>query len=135
MRRQKSRLTALLVHVRGASPFYGHLYRSLQPTCFGLSDLPVVTKRELMAEFDDWVMDPGVTRSGVEAFIADPSLIATPYSGKFFVCTSAGTTGQPGIFVYDHDAIEVYRAITFARISRAWFSAGDLLRMAQRGFR
>jgi phenylacetate-coenzyme A ligase PaaK-like adenylate-forming protein len=135
MRRQKSRLAALLIHVREASPFYRHRYSSLHADCCALGDLPVVTKCELMAAFDDWVTDPGVTRSGVEAFIADPSLIATPYSRQFFVCTSAGTTGHPGIFVYDHNAIEVYRAITFARIGRAWFSAGDLLRMAQRGFR
>jgi phenylacetate-coenzyme A ligase PaaK-like adenylate-forming protein len=88
-----------------------------------------------MAVFDEWVTDPGVTRAGVEAFIADPSLIATPFCGEFFVCTSAGTTGHPGLFVHDRSAINVYRAISFARIARAWFGAGDWLRMGQRGFR
>jgi phenylacetate-coenzyme A ligase PaaK-like adenylate-forming protein len=100
-----------------------------------LSELPVGTKRELMAAFDDWVTDPDITPPGIEAFIADPSLIASPYCGKYFVCTSAGTTGHPGIFVHDSGAIDAYRAIAFARVTRAWFRAGDWLRMAQRGFR
>ncbi len=43
--------------------------------------------------------------------------------------------GHPGLFVHDRSAINVYRAISFARIARAWFGAGDWLRMGQRGFR
>jgi phenylacetate-coenzyme A ligase PaaK-like adenylate-forming protein len=62
-------------------------------------------------------------------------MIATPFRGEFFVCTSSGTTGRPGLFVYDRGAIDIYRAITFARIGRAWFGAVDWWRMAQRGFR
>lgn len=133
--RQESRLAALLADARSASRFYQRLYRYLPADSIALQDLPVVTKPELMAVFDEWVTDPGVTRAGVEAFIADPSLIATPFRGEFFVCTSAGTTGHPGLFVHDRSAINVYRAISFARIARAWFGAGDWLRMGQRGFR
>jgi phenylacetate-coenzyme A ligase PaaK-like adenylate-forming protein len=123
------------VDIRSASRFYGRLYAHVPPDGAALRDLPVVNKRELMAAFDDWVTNPGVTRASVEAFIADPSLIATPFRGEFFVCTSSGTTGHPGYFVYDRAAIDVYRAFTFARIGRAWFGAVDWWRMAQRGFR
>lgn len=133
--RQESRLAALLAEARVASRFYQRLYRYLPADGVALRDLPVVTKRELMAAFDEWVMDAGVTRAGVESFIADPSLIAARFRGEFFVCTSAGTTGYPGLFVHDRGAIDVYRAINFARIGRVWFGAGDLLRMVQRGFR
>lgn len=134
-RRQESRLAALLAHARGASRFYRQLYRDRPADGVALRDLPAVTKRELMAAFDDWVTDPGVTRAGVEAFIADPARIATPYRDEYFVCTSAGTTGHPALFVYDRGAIDVYRAINFVRVGLAWFDAGDTLRMAQRGFR
>lgn len=134
-RRQRSRLEDLLANTRRQSRFYRHLYAHLPADCVALSDLPVVTKHVLMAAFDDWVTDPEITRDGVEAFIADPSLIASPYRNAFFVCTSAGTTGHPGIFIHDRGAIDVYRAITFVRITRSWFGAGELLRMAQRGFR
>lgn len=94
-----------------------------------------MTKPQLMAAFDDWVTDPGITRTGLEAFIADPALIGTPYRDEFLVCTSAGTTGHPGLFVYDRAAIAVIRAINLARVTPAWFDAGQLLRVARGGFR
>jgi len=134
-RRQEARFAALLAVTRRESRFYQHLYSRLPADGVTLSDLPVVTKRELMAAFDDWVTDYGIARAGVEAFVADPSLTASPYRGEYFVCTSSGTTGHSGIFVYDRGAIDVYRAITLARVTPAWFGAGDLLRMAQRQFR
>lgn len=133
-RRQETRLAALLAHARGASPFYRRRYAHLPGDGAALGDLPAVTKRELMAAFDDWVTDPAVTRAGLEAFIADPSLIATAFR-ESFVCTSAGTTGHPGLFVHDRGAIDVYRAITFTRIAPAWFGAADWWRLALRGFR
>jgi len=134
-RRQEQRLAALLAHARSASPYYRRLYSHLPAERVPLQALPPVTKPELMAAFDDWVTDRGVTRAGVEAFIADPARIATPYRGEFFVCTSAGTTGRPGLFVYDRGAIDVYRAITSARVTPVWAGARGLLRMARCGFR
>jgi hypothetical protein len=73
-RRREPRLADLLAHARGASRFYRHLYRDLPSDGVALRDLPMVTKCELMAAFDDWLTDPGITRAGVEAFIADPVL-------------------------------------------------------------
>lgn len=133
--RQKTRLAALVVHARKLSRFYRRRYRDLPAEGVLLRDLPPVTKRELMASFDDWVTDPRVTLAGVEAFIANPALIATPYYGEFFVCTSAGTTGHPGVFVYDRRAVDTYRAISASRIVPAWAGVRGLLRMTRRGFR
>lgn len=133
--RQETRLAALLAHARRLSCFYRRLYRDLPAEGAVLRDLSPVTKRELMASFDDWVTDPRVTLAGVEAFVADPALIATPYCGEFFVCTSTGTTGHPGLFVYDRRAIDTYRAILIGRITPAWVGARSLLRMTRRGFR
>ena len=126
--RQRSRLEDLLANTRRQSRFYRHLYAHLPADSVALSDLPAVTKHVLMAAFDDWVTDPEIARAGVEAFIAAPSLIASPYRNAFFVCTSAGTTGHPGIFIHDRGAIDVYRAIMFVRVTRSWFGAGELLR-------
>lgn len=134
-RRQETRLAALVAHARARSRFFQSLYRHLPPEGIGLRDLPPVTKRALMASFDDWVTDPRVTRAGVEAFVADPARIATPYAGEYFVCTSAGTTGHPGLFVYDRRAVDVFRAISVGRITRAWAGAGGMLRMSRQGFR
>lgn len=84
-RRQDSRLADVVTHARARSRFYGRLYQGL-PSLAGqsirLADLPPVTKPELMASFSDWVTGPGLTRDPLEAFLADPSLIGVPVSGK-----------------------------------------------------
>jgi phenylacetate-coenzyme A ligase PaaK-like adenylate-forming protein len=134
-RRRESRFADLLSHARRGSRFYRRLYRDLPAEGAALRDLPPINKRELMAAFDEWVTDPGVTLAGAEAFISDPARIAAPFREKYFLCTSAGTTGQPALFVHDRGAIDVYRAINFARLGVAWFDAGDLWRMALRGYR
>lgn len=134
-RRQSVRLAALVAHARVQSRFYQRLYRDLPAEGLALRDLPPVIKPELMTAFDDWVTDPRVTRAGVEAFVADPSRIGTPYRGEFFVCTSSGTTGRPGLFVHDRRAIAVYRAIVVVRIGLIWLSASGWLGLARRGLR
>ncbi len=135
-RRQEQRFAALVAHARAASRFYQRLYRD-QPAGGGvaLRDLPPVTKLELMAAFDDWVTDPGVTRAGIEAFVADPALIGAPYRGGLFVCTSSGTTGHPGLFVHDRGAVAVYRALNLVRVDFAWLSLSQWIAMLRRGLR
>ena len=134
-RRGAARFAALLAHARHASPVYRRLYRDLPADGVARDDLPPVDKRTLMAAFDDWVTDPRVTRAGVEAFMSDPGRIGARYHGEYFVCTSSGTTGHPGVFVHDGHAVDTYRAITSARIVPGWAGAGGLLRMARRAFR
>ena len=137
-RRREARLAAIVTHARTSSPFYRHLYRDVAPARHSggvvLAELPPVTKQELMANFDDWVTDPAVTRAGVEAFIADPALVGTPYLDRYFVCTTSGTTGHPGIFVHDPRSLAVSQSFIL-RVDLAWLSPPDLLAMARRGLR
>lgn len=123
-RRQERRLAALVAHARSESGYYGRLYQGLPAGRVDLTDLPPVTKPELMAAFDKWATDPAVTRAGVESFMADPARIGTPYLGQYWVCSTSGTTGHPGLFVHDRGACTVYEAITY-RIDLAWFSPRD----------
>ena len=109
-RRRDARLAALVLHARTSSPFYRELYRGLPTGDVPLRDLPPVTKPQLMARFDDWVTDPDVTRTDLEAFVADPTLVGSRYRGRYFACTSSGTTGHPGLFVHDPAAVACYRA-------------------------
>lgn len=132
-RRRDVRLAALVAHARTSSPFYRELYRGL-PESVPLSVLPPVSKPELMARFDDWVTDPAVTRTDLEAFVADPTLIGSRYRGRYFVCTSSGTTGHPGLFVHDAAAVACYRALG-ARAAGTTLDAGRLLAVLRRGVR
>ncbi|AVO41548.1 phenylacetate--CoA ligase family protein [Simplicispira suum] len=115
--RQQTRLAALLnFTLRGS-----RLYRSLWPagTTPGtaLEQLPVVTRSQLMAHFDDWVTDPQLQFDALRAFTADPARIAEPWLDRYMVWESSGTSGQPGIFVQDAQAMAVYDALEALRRS------------------
>jgi phenylacetate-coenzyme A ligase PaaK-like adenylate-forming protein len=129
-RRQDERLAALVQHARARSRYYERLYRGLPVGRVALGDLPPVTKPELMASFDDWLTDPAVTREGVEELVADPTRIGSSYLGRYFVCSTSGTTGHPGLFVHDSRACNVYQAMT-CRVDLAWLSGRQWLEMAQ----
>jgi phenylacetate-coenzyme A ligase PaaK-like adenylate-forming protein len=134
-RRQESRLAALTAQARARSRFYQRHYSGIPLQRVGLGELPPVTKPELMGAFEDWVTDPRLTREGLEQFVADPALLGLPYLGEYFVCSSSGTTGHPGLFVYDRTAITVMRAMVIARIDLGWLTAADWLRLTSRRFR
>ncbi len=124
---RSARLAALVQYARDHSAFYRLAYRDVPATGIHVTDLPVVTKRDLMAHFDDWVTDREVTRAGVEAFIAAPERIGSRYLGRYVVWKSSGTTGEPGIFVQDDDALDVGDALIAAQFD----AAGIVPRVAQ----
>jgi putative adenylate-forming enzyme len=109
--RAAARTADLIAFSRRHSPFYREAWRHLPPGAPALSTLPIVTKRALMARFDDWVTDRRVDRRGVEAFIADRSHIGDRYLGRYVVWKSSGSTGEPGIYVQDDGALAVYDAM------------------------
>jgi len=113
--RQRARLAALATHAREKSLCYRELYGPLPDTIDDITQLPPVTKPELMARFDDWVTDPEVTREGVEAFVADESLVGRLYLKRYPVCFTSGSTGVRGLFLQDQDAMAVATALTLVR--------------------
>ncbi len=72
-----------------------------------------------MERFDDWVTDPAVTRAGVDAFVADRGRIGERFLGAYVVWKSSGTTGEPGIYVQDADALDVCDALVAAQLDAA----------------
>ena len=57
---QRERLRLLLTHAAGHSPFHARRLRWVDPSRLELADLarlPVMTKAEMMAQFDDVVTD------------------------------------------------------------------------------
>ncbi len=94
---------------------YRDLYRGLPPAHVTLEHLPVVTKSTLMANFDDWVARPDLKLDAVLQFTQDPTRIGRPYLGQYAVWTSSGTTGTPGVFIQDPQALAVYEALFAVR--------------------
>ena len=118
--RQRRRLAELVAFVRQHSRFYADKYRGLPEHVDDVRQLPPVMKSELLEHFDDWVTDPAVTRAGVEAFVADKSLIGHQFLDRYFVCTTSGTTGVPTILVHDAGMLALSPAIELARAIPNW---------------
>lgn len=128
--RAEARLGQLVRYARLHSPLYRSRYQDIPSEAIALAQLPPVTKHELMTHFNDWVTDGALTRHGVEAFTSDLGLIGQPYLGRYAVWTTSGTTGEPGLFVKDPDALLVYDALQWVRRKREAFAAPFLPRLA-----
>ena len=101
-RHQRERMRALLTHSLERSPFHARRLQGLDPSRFELSDLrrlPVMSKSQMMAEFDDVVTDARLSRSLVEEHLAasnhEPSLLL----GDYVCLASGGSSGLRGVFI------------------------------------
>jgi phenylacetate-CoA ligase len=134
---QHERFADLITFAREHSAYYRALYHDLSGEVVDFSALPVVTKPNLMAHFEQWVTDPSVTWPGIEAFVADPATIGELFQGHYSVWTTSGTTGQPGIFVHDPQAVRLYYTVGLFRSTSimgllSWSQIGRLLRRGSR---
>jgi phenylacetate-coenzyme A ligase PaaK-like adenylate-forming protein len=113
---RKVRLDGLVDHARSSSPVYADAYRHVKPGEVRLDDLPIMHKPDLMDRFDDWVTDPLIRREALERFVANRDNIGKPFLGKYTVWKSSGSTGNPGLFVNDGDALARYSALVFRQL-------------------
>ncbi|MHB1200677.1 MAG: phenylacetate--CoA ligase family protein [Polaromonas sp.] len=115
--RQTRRLARLLDAAQRGSRLYRERLKGRAVDSTPLHALAVVTRRELMQRFDDWVTDPRLKRDELCAFTADPARIGEPFLGRYVIWESSGTSGQPGIFVQDAQTMAVYDALEALRRS------------------
>jgi phenylacetate-CoA ligase len=93
--------------------------------------LAVTGKAALMARFDEWATDPGVTRDQVQAFVGNPALIGQPLHGahaSYTVATTSGTTGSRGLFLLDSRALAV-ASVVGIRVLSNWLRPFALPRL------
>ena len=125
--RQQQRLRDLVAYARTHSAYFANLYRDVPEALTDVTQLPVVTKTEMMRHFDQWVTDPSVNREQVEEFVADPALIGHDYLNRYVVCTTSGSTGTPAILLHDRGALVIYNVLGYIRaLPAAMFSAHNL---------
>ena len=100
---QQRRLVAAARHAAAASPIYRELYAGIElAEDLDVRALPVVTKAMLMERFNEWVTDPRLRRSEVEAHL-ERVRGDELYLDAYRCMPTGGTTGRKGIFVYDRD--------------------------------
>jgi phenylacetate-coenzyme A ligase PaaK-like adenylate-forming protein len=116
-----TRTSSLIAFARVNSPYYRRAWSAFPQGQLALRDLPVMSKRDLMLQFDEWVTDPEVKRAGVERFLADRTHIGERYLERYVVWKSSGSTGEPGIFVQDEGALATYDALIAVQLAATTF--------------
>jgi putative adenylate-forming enzyme len=95
---QGSALAALRRFAYEHSRFYQRFHAGLETR--PLSELPALTKGQLMESFDELVTDPKVRLAEVRAFL-DTLEGYRLFQDRYHVSRTAGSTGHPGIFLCD----------------------------------
>ena len=135
-RRQQARLAELVGFARSASPYYRHLYRDVPDDVADVRQLPPVSKRELMENFDDWVTDPHLTMAKLKSeLLSDLSQLGRSYLGKYLVVTTSGTTGEPAVLVHDRPSWVVVNLVVRIRERRTLVRPGEVRTFLRRGLR
>jgi len=103
---QRQRCRALLAHAAEHSPFHAQRIAAagIDPASFELAELrrlPVMTKTELMSEFDWIVTDPRVRLAAAERALSEATTVPSPIDDEFVVLASGGSSGVRGVFVLD----------------------------------
>jgi phenylacetate-CoA ligase len=95
-RYRQQELERLRRHLYKKSPFYRRFHASLEGR--PLHELPVLTKGELMSNFDELVSDRKVRLAEVREHLESLNGGAL-FRGRYRVARTAGSTGNPGIFL------------------------------------
>ena len=97
-------LRALLITTLERSPWHRERLRGLDIGSLSdadIADLPVMTKTDLMENFDSIVTDPRLSRRRCEDHLDQHP--GDHFLGEFQVVASGGSSGQRGVFVYGWD--------------------------------
>jgi hypothetical protein len=98
---QEARWRRLLRYAHDHSSFYRERFHGLDLSRCRPADLAPLGKVEMMANFDALVTDRRIRRADVAQFIADPSNLGKSYLGRYAVCHTSGSEGQPALVVQE----------------------------------
>lgn len=104
-RRQLAKFRRLAAFLVQRSPHYRDIIAERRidvRTCVP-GDFPVLTKTDLMANFDRIVTDPGITKRGVQEFFTASQNPFDLYHGRYIALHTSGSSGETGFFVYSQD--------------------------------
>ena len=99
---QRDRLRELLARAIECSPFHAARLRGIDPGRFDLADLarlPVMTKAQMMDDFDSVVTDRRLRRDLVERHLAGSAAEPSLLLGEHVCLVSGGSSGLRGVFV------------------------------------
>jgi phenylacetate-CoA ligase len=98
LRFQGTRFEETVRHAVAHSPLYRELYAGRD-----LSDLPTVSKAQLVERFDDWVTDPRLRGADLDAHVESLADKDVLYGDAFRIMPSGGTSGRRALHAFDRD--------------------------------
>ena len=118
---QQQSLQKLLHYVWHHSTFYRDYYSSygIQETDLAdltIGDLPFLSKKVLMENFDTAVTQAQLRRQEIEQWLEENRDPQQNYRQDFIIVHSSGSTGQIGIFVYDRTAWHIMNSTMATRL-------------------
>jgi phenylacetate-CoA ligase len=124
---QRDQLRSLLACALERSPFHTRRLAGIDPGRFEpgqLAELPVMTKQQMMASFDELITDRNVTRARTEQQLAacadEPSLL----DGRYVCLASGGSSGVRGVFVQTAEEYTEFAACVLRPAMAPVFAAG-----------
>jgi phenylacetate-CoA ligase len=119
---QRARLRELLAHVVEHSPFHARRLARIDVDAVDpadLSQLPVMTKAEMMNGLDDVFADRRLSHRLVEEALAATGSEPVPLLGEYVAFTSGGSSGQRGVYVLDRPGLlQLLGSITRGLVTR-----------------
>jgi len=98
---QQRRLARILEWASQRSPFYREFFKTHRPgPPYNLQDFPIMDKQSYMGRFDEIVTDPRLSLSSLEEHMANVSGDEY-YLGQYRVLTTAGSSGQKTVIVFN----------------------------------
>ncbi|MFO0815590.1 MAG: hypothetical protein U0796_20430 [Gemmatales bacterium] len=100
---QDQRLRELLRYANQHSEYYREKFKGLNLETCRLQDLPVLTKNDMMNNFENFVTDKRLKRQPIIDFMSDFNNIGKYYLDEFVVSHTSGSQGQAAIVAQHKD--------------------------------
>ena len=116
-RRRLRRFRRFIAYVRDHSPFYRRIMEEqrIDPAACTPEHFPVLTKSDLIRNFDDIITDRTVKAHDVSSFLHGSTTPTELFRDRYVVIHTSGSSGEVGLFLYDPKAW----ARVMAHLSRA----------------
>lgn len=77
--------------------------KSIDPHCCTPDDFPVLTKRDVIENFDEIMVDRRVTKAKISQFLENSKSPLDLFENKYHVLHGSGTSGETSYFVYSKE--------------------------------
>jgi len=122
---QTRRLRRIAAHAHQASPFFARRLKDVNPETLTLDDLaalPVLTKADVMENWDQLVTDPRLRLADIFVHLQrlKSSEQTNPYYlEKFYASATGGSSGKRGVFLWDWETVVVTTNIAYRLEARS----------------